>query len=48
MNYINKEESKFVLYPYPFKYKDQNKEEKEVNYGGYFAMNQTLFNGDKI
>ena len=45
MNKINKEESKFVLYPYPFKYKNQKKEEKEVNYGGYFALNQTVFNG---
>ena len=48
MNSIKKEESKFILYPYPFNYKDQNDEEKQVEYGGYFSLNQSLLTGGKF
>ena len=45
MTSIKKDESKFILYPYPFKYTDQEKKEKEVEYGGFFSLNQTLLTG---
>ena len=45
MNFIKKEESKFILYPYPFEYKDQNNVDKQVEYGGFFALNQSTLDG---
>ncbi|MBO5530612.1 MAG: hypothetical protein J5970_04365, partial [Bacilli bacterium] len=45
MTSIKKEESKFILYPYPFNYKDQNEEVKEVENGGFFSLNQSLLEG---
>ena len=47
MNNIKKEETKFILYPYPFKYLDQN-EEKTVEHGGFFTLNQTMLEGGKF
>ena len=48
MNSVKKEESKFILYPYPFTYKDQENEDKEVENGGFFALNQSLLEGQKF
>ena len=43
-NAVKKDDSKFILYPYPFKYENKSKEEPktvEVNEGGFFTLNQT-------
>ena len=38
---VKKEESKFILYPYKFTYTDKNSQEKSVDNGGVFTLNQT-------
>ena len=48
MNSIKKEDTKFILYPYPFNYKDKNEEEKNVEYGGFFSLNESLLEGGKF
>ena len=48
MNSIKKEDTKFVLYPYPFKYQDKNEEEKTVEEGGFFSLNESLLDGGKF
>ena len=49
MNNVKKEESKFILYPYPFNYKEKgNVEEKTVNNGGFFHLNQSQLTGQKF
>ena len=43
-NQITKDDSKFILYPYPFEYINKTQEEPEtikVNEGGVFTLNQT-------
>ena len=43
---IKKDETKLVLYPYPFEYMEKNKETKEKSdTGGFFTLNQTSLNG---
>lgn len=44
VNTITKDDSKFILYPYPFEYVNKTKETPEtikVNEGGVFTLNQT-------
>ena len=45
-NNINKDKSKYILYPYSFTYKKKlengNIEEREQNKGGFFALNQNI------
>ena len=48
MSSIKKEESKFILYPYPFNYKDKNNEIKNVENGGFFSLNENLLNSGKF
>ena len=48
MSSVKKEESKFILYPYPFNYKDRNDEIKKVENGGFFSLNETLLNSGKF
>jgi len=48
MNSIKKEDTKFILYPYPFNYLDNNNEEKNVTNGGFFSLNDSLLNGGKF
>ena len=48
MSSVKKEESKFILYPYPFDYKDKNNEIKKVENGGFFSLNETLLNSGKF
>ena len=48
MSSIKKDESKFILYPYPFKYTNQDDIEKEVEYGGFFSLNQSLLTRKKF
>ena len=48
MNSVKKEESKFILYPYPFNYTDQNDQIKSVTNGGFFALNESLLTGGKF
>ena len=45
MNSIKKDDTKFILYPYPFSYKDQNEVQKSVENGGFFSLNDSLFEG---
>ena len=43
-NTVTKDDSKFILYPYPFEYTNKSKEVPEtikVNEGGVFTLNQT-------
>ena len=50
-NNIRKDDSKFILYPYPFEYLDNNEEEpvnKTVNEGGVFTLNQTALKGQSF
>ena len=43
---IKKDETKLILYPYPFEYQEKNKETKEKSdIGGFFTLNQTSLNG---
>ena len=44
MSSVKKEESKFILYPYPFNYKDKNNKIKKVENGGFFSLNESLLN----
>jgi len=48
INSVKKEESKFILYPYPFNYKDKNNEIKKVENGGFFTLNETLLESGKF
>ena len=48
MNSVKKDETKFILYPYPFNYLDQNEEQKGVENGGFFSLNDSLLNGGKF
>ena len=48
INSIKKEDTKFILYPYPFNYLDNNNEEKYVTNGGFFSLNDSLLNGGKF
>ena len=44
VNTVTKDDSKFILYPYPFEYVNKTKETPEtikVNEGGVFTLNQT-------
>ena len=45
-NNIDRDRSKYILYPYAFKYNKKNEdgtiEEKEQNKGGFFSLNQNL------
>ena len=46
MNNIKKDDTKLILYPYPFEYQDKNKVEKDKSdTGGFFTLNQTSLNG---
>ena len=51
VNNIKKDDSRFILYPYPFKYTDKNgetPEQKTVNEGGFFTLNQSALNGQNF
>ena len=48
MNNLKREESKFILYPYPFSYTDKENIEKTVNNGGFFHLNQTQLTGESF
>ena len=48
MNSVKKDDTKFILYPYPFSYTDQNDESKQVENGGFFSLNESLLNGGKF
>ena len=48
MRNLRKEESKFILYPYKFTYKDTNNEDKNVENGGIFTLNQTSLNDGRF
>jgi hypothetical protein len=48
MRNVKKEESKFILYPYKFEYKDKKLETKSVDNGGIFTLNQTALDGGKF
>ena len=48
MNSVKKEDTKFILYPYPFNYMDKNNEEKNVQNGGFFSLNESLLDGGKF
>ena len=48
MSSIKKGESKFILYPYPFNYKDQDNQEQNVENGGFFSLNQSLLDGQSF
>ena len=48
MSNVKKEESKFILYPYPFNYKDKEEETHSVNNGGFFHLNQSQLTGQKF
>ena len=48
MTNVKKEESKFILYPYPFSYKDKQEETQQVNKGGFFHLNQSKLTGQKF
>ena len=48
MNSIKKHDTKFILYPYPFKYEDKNEGEKNVENGGFFSLNESLLTGGKF
>lgn len=39
---IDKDKSKYILYPYAFKYKNQEDEEIEQNEGGFFSLNPNI------
>ena len=47
-NNIKKDDSRFVLYPYPFEYKNPENEIKQVNEGGFFSMNQSALKGQSF
>ena len=43
-NAVKKDDTKFILYPYPFKFENKSEEipkTVEVNEGGFFTLNQT-------
>ena len=44
---IKKDDTKLILYPYPFQYKDKNKPNiiQSSDIGGFFTLNQTSLNG---
>jgi len=48
MSSVKKEESKFILYPNPFNYKDKNDEIKKVENGWFFSLNETPLNSGKF
>ena len=48
MSNVKKEESKFILYPYPFSYKDEEDNTKEVENGGFFHLNQSQLTNQKF
>ena len=48
MNNVKKEESKFILYPYPFSYKDNKENTKNVSNGGFFHLNQSQLTDQKF
>ena len=48
MNNVKKEESKFILYPYPFSYKDKDENTTNVENGGFFHLNQSQLTNQKF
>ena len=45
---VKKEESKFILYPYKFTYRDKNSQVKNVDNGGVFTLNQTALDNGRF
>ena len=48
MSNVKKEESKFILYPYPFSYKDKEENTKDVENGGFFHLNQSQLTNQNL
>ena len=49
MNSIKKEDTKYILYPYPFDYVDKTDENtKHVENGGFFSLNDSLLKDGKF
>ena len=48
MRNLKKEESKFILYPYPFSYQDKKENTTNVENGGFFHINQSQLTNQKF